>query len=201
MICSMCKKDKPEEDFNWSKKGEKRQDRCRECCSEYNRQRYAANPKKFKSSVYRYQKENPNAYYLSRLRTAQRNPTKINAHRVVEAALACGVLEKPDTCSSCGCNGSVHRIEAHHEDYKKPLDVVWLCTPCHRKADAERRVREGLDAYPTCKKVAMMDVDGHVIKTFDSQKEAALFVSRAPNSISQAVKSGGMCAGYRWKSV
>lgn len=201
MICSTCKKDKPEEDFNWAKKGERRQCRCRECCSEYNRQRYAANPSKLKDAVYRYQRENPGEYYLSRLKTAQRNPTKINAHRVVEAALACGVLEKPDTCSACGCCSSTHRIEAHHEDYGKPLDVVWLCTPCHRKADAERRVREGCAAYPACKKVAMLDDSGHVLRTFDSQKEAASFVSRAPNSISLAVKNGSTCAGYHWKSM
>lgn len=145
--------------------------------------------------------DSPKSDLQTRLNACAEKPNHKNAYMAVDAAIRSGVLEKPDTCSSCGCHSSAHRIEAHHEDYRKPLDVVWLCTPCHRKADAERRVREGLNAYPACKKVAMMDVDEHVIKTFDSQKEAALFVSRAPNSISQAVKSGGICAGYRWKSM
>lgn len=35
---------------------------------------------------------------------------------------------KPDCCQDCGRDQSV---QAHHEDYHKPLDVLWLCQPCH----------------------------------------------------------------------
>ncbi len=35
-------------------------------------------------------------------------------------------------CQECG----EVRSEAHHEDYSKPLEVIWLCKPHHREADA-----------------------------------------------------------------
>lgn len=32
--------------------------------------------------------------------------------------------------------GHRQRIVAHHEDYTRPLDVTWLCTPCHKQRHA-----------------------------------------------------------------
>ena len=39
-----------------------------------------------------------------------------------------GVLVRPDMCGACSFVG---KIEAHHKDYTKPLDVIWLCRACH----------------------------------------------------------------------
>lgn len=47
----------------------------------------------------------------------------------VKTAVTRGVLRRPKTCSVCG--GEHPKIQAHHEDYEKPLDVQWLCEPCH----------------------------------------------------------------------
>lgn len=33
----------------------------------------------------------------------------------------------PQPCRDCGSLQS----QKHHEDYGKPLDVIWLCRPCH----------------------------------------------------------------------
>jgi len=49
-----------------------------------------------------------------------------------ERAVKNGHIAKPDKCSACGV-GDV-QIEGHHFDYDKPLDVIWLCRPCHKKA-------------------------------------------------------------------
>ena len=51
-------------------------------------------------------------------------------------ALRHGLLKKPKTCSLCGDSGKIH---GHHPDYKKPLDVVWLCATCHMREHARIR--------------------------------------------------------------
>jgi hypothetical protein len=58
------------------------------------------------------------------------NPEKHAAHNAVRRALEVGQLVKPTTCSECG---GTDRIEGHHEDYSKPLEVEWLCYECHQK--------------------------------------------------------------------
>ena len=85
----------------------------------------------------------PASVLESRIKTCKKKPTGVNARRVVEAALNAGELTRPDHCSGCGCDNLEHRIEAHHCDYTRPMDVIWLCTPCHRRMDAQRRIREG----------------------------------------------------------
>lgn len=45
-----------------------------------------------------------------------------------KAHVAARKLPRPASCSDCGAVGKVH---GHHEDYDKPLDVVWLCPKCH----------------------------------------------------------------------
>jgi len=57
-------------------------------------------------------------------------------HTKVNNAVATGKLKRDDTCAICkqhfdnryGC-GTI----AHHDDYSKPLDVRWLCRPCHMR--------------------------------------------------------------------
>lgn len=36
----------------------------------------------------------------------------------------------PQPCEHCGTVKDVH---GHHEDYDKPLEVIWLCVLCHAK--------------------------------------------------------------------
>ena len=58
------------------------------------------------------------------------NPQKVYCHDAVYSALQKGILKRPDLCLKCGLKRTIH---AHHEDYSKPLDVVWLCISCHAK--------------------------------------------------------------------
>lgn len=55
------------------------------------------------------------------------NPQKKAAHRAIAKALKQGLLKKLP-CVICGSG----RSEAHHEDYTKVLDVIWLCRLHHK---------------------------------------------------------------------
>lgn len=48
--------------------------------------------------------------------------------KVYRAVKKCLLVKKP--CQMCG---SIKRVHAHHDDYSKPLEVMWLC-PVHHKA-------------------------------------------------------------------
>ena len=57
------------------------------------------------------------------------NKHKQRAQLRLRRAVAGGKVAFGDSCSSCGATNV--KLQAHHEDYTKPLDVRWLCTACH----------------------------------------------------------------------
>jgi ribosome-binding protein aMBF1 (putative translation factor) len=61
-------------------------------------------------------------------------PLEHKAHQMVANHLYRKGLNK-EKCELCGSNRSIH---AHHEDYHKPLSVMWVCCVCHRKIHQER---------------------------------------------------------------
>ena len=76
---------------------------------------------------------------ISRQRVDQLlNPIKRQARSAVMNALYTGELVRPKKCESCGKGR--RPIEAHHEDYSKPLAVIWLCLLCHKQADRALRL-------------------------------------------------------------
>ena len=59
-------------------------------------------------------------------------------HDITEKAIRKGVLIRPGVCDTCGGDGRKfrdgrHPIQAHHPDYNQPLEVMWLCQPCHHE--------------------------------------------------------------------
>ena len=63
-------------------------------------------------------------------RNRERWPHKYKARQAVSNAVRDGRLARPSRCSKCGDDS--RRIEGHHEDYSKLLEVVWLCSLCHK---------------------------------------------------------------------
>lgn len=60
----------------------------------------------------------------------KRNPASYQAHTIVNNAIRDGKMHKPPSCSECSSDCNPH---GHHCDYNKPLDVMWLCEPCHKE--------------------------------------------------------------------
>jgi len=63
----------------------------------------------------------------------QTNKLKRKAHQDVSYAIQKGKLIR-QPCERCGVT---EHVVAHHEDYNKPLDVVWLCKRHHKERHME----------------------------------------------------------------
>lgn len=79
----------------------------------------------------------------SRVRTkpwkdiACRAPRFEKARQIFRRGLRDGVIVRPTVCEECGAEplplkDGRSSIQGHHHDYTKPLEVRWLCIPCHR---------------------------------------------------------------------
>lgn len=62
---------------------------------------------------------------------------KVTARNALHYAVHHGKAERLTSCQKCGAEEGTEigsaSLDAHHEDYAKPLDVVYLCRSCHRR--------------------------------------------------------------------
>jgi hypothetical protein len=71
------------------------------------------------------------------------DPVKRAARVAVGNAVRDGALLKSPECEVCGVTTDTH---GHHEDYSKPLEVIWVCTACHALIHAYWRAQERIVA-------------------------------------------------------
>ncbi len=68
------------------------------------------------------------------------------AGHFVEKAIKKGVLIPSKSCEVCGAiktfRDGRNGIQAHHNDYNKPLDIMWLCQNCHHEWHKENKPKE-----------------------------------------------------------
>lgn len=129
--CSRCSQDLPLTEFYRHPKILKGTiNRCKSCTC----RAVQANYRKNKAYYYAYEQErfHKPARKIWRMANQKRirnaDPEKYRARNAVSNALRDGRLHKLP-CKNCGSTKS----QAHHTDYTKPLEVEWLCFPCHRK--------------------------------------------------------------------
>jgi len=114
--CAGCKEVKHEEFFNRQRAAKTgTQGYCKSCQKDRKRQHYLKN------------KED----YATKQRNRQKNSIKAKAANAANYAIRTGLLTR-QPCEKCGAA----EVEAHHEDYAKPLDVRWLCRTHHRQHHA-----------------------------------------------------------------
>lgn len=87
---------------------------------------------KNKDYLYSKQKEwrtiNKNIISESENKYKENNPLKLACRSYVRTAIKNGNITNPNKCNKCmkEC-----KPEAHHKDYTKPLEIIWLCRTCH----------------------------------------------------------------------
>ncbi len=143
IICTKCKQEKPLEDFyrsQISKDG--RRGRCKACRRAYQRlDKYKNVSRRYRrtdkgkavhgEANYRYSKSDKGrkTNLKSVEKYQKKNPLKVCVKSKVSYAIQLGILNR-GLCEVCG---STIKIEGHHEDYSKALDVIWLCLKHHRQ--------------------------------------------------------------------
>lgn len=137
--CCRCGETKALEEFRQDKNVRSgRTGSCKRCLNAEAKHWREENPEKRREYLEKLEKRFPG--YKSKYARIQREryPEKYRARKVVTSAVYTGSIEKPDSCEECRSvvDDSV-ALHAHHEDYSKPRDVIWLCRSCHRKRDSD----------------------------------------------------------------
>lgn len=107
-------------------------------CKECNKKDVQANYRKRHDQYRKYdllRKNLPHRQELKKRVTQKyrsEQPTKYKAHAAVGRAVREGKLQR-GSCERCGSL----RVHGHHEDYSKPLEVMWLCPLHHKERHAE----------------------------------------------------------------
>jgi len=65
-------------------------------------------------------------------------PERHHANISVRDAIRKQILVRPDNCERCGLEC---RVEGHHHDYAKPLNVIWVCNSCHKIIHKQTRLQ------------------------------------------------------------
>lgn len=122
--CTKCKVNKPLNEFYKNKaNNDGLSYLCKECKKAYMNKYSKINkqPKPDKK-----EKDKNNKLY----RKLKLKLIKINAHIKVRRAVRVGLMTKTIYCQHCH---ALKPLRSHHEDYSKPLDVIWLCEDCYKK--------------------------------------------------------------------
>jgi len=152
-ICGSCRKKKKETEF-YKHKRDGLQSICKDCKREQMKE-YNKTPKRREYNNKVAEKLTKEGYFkeyfsrpeVKKRRTEQQKKYyndlkqryKHLARWVLNKRIKSGkVIKEP--CEVCGAK----KVEGHHKDYSKPLDVIWLCKKHHQKLHLKAKAEEEL---------------------------------------------------------
>lgn len=153
--CSKCKEAKGVDHF-YKLTGRKAQLRsqCKECTSEWAKQHRsknideyikrdrdfrAKNPERVNREAAARYRKNRDKILAKNKKRLEDNPIEHTARMRFAARVRGGYIIPPLKCEGCGDERSLH---GHHDDYSKPLEVRWLCVPCHMRHHRAKKSEE-----------------------------------------------------------
>ena len=128
--CSSCNKKKPESDFQVRKASKDGLTAsCKQCLKARDATRYPKEReiRSLQRKVYMSTPEGKASHKKAVKQWQEKNTLRRAAHVIFGSALRRGKIMK-QPCFVCG-----KKAEAHHPDYDRPLDVVWLCAAHHKE--------------------------------------------------------------------
>lgn len=136
--CHKCKINKPVSDFNKDRSNRNgHQGTCRECqrkrLREIVRDPVLAARKREQNARYRERdREKLRPIWVQKQTKRQKegkiDKVKLRCRMILQGAIRYGRIFRPKCCAGCGKECHAH---AHHENYSKPFEVLWLCPTCH----------------------------------------------------------------------
>lgn len=117
--------EKPEEYKKWRKEY---QEKNREKIRLQVHENYLKNKEHVLSRTKKWRQEHKEEFKEMWIKSIEKDPMKRKARRYLNHAIEYGKIIKPLECSLCKEN---KKLQAHHEDYARPLEVIWMCSSCH----------------------------------------------------------------------
>lgn len=68
------------------------------------------------------------------------------------AAVQMGLIRPGWYCENKECGALLTSLHKHHEDYDKPLEIIYLCPKCHRKRHFELGKVKNQEFFESCRK-------------------------------------------------
>ena len=136
-ICGRCHQEKPLEGFHLNKNNPLgRAYWCKECFNTYNKlsHRKAHRPKPGTTRKWRQSKKGRATLERYKESHAEDDNIRHKANVAIARLVKKGVIKKMP-CEICG----FEKTEAHHPDYSRLIEIVWLCQSHHYKANRESK--------------------------------------------------------------